>query len=266
MDIKSIIQQNYNSLTQKEKDLAQYILNYGENFKNINITILAEQVGVSSSTITRFSKKLGCNNFVELKMKLNSWKNHTKKKKEQGGLLSDVYSYYSEAIERTRSFLDEELIYKIVGEIKKAHKIYIYGVGSSGLSSTEMMQRLIRMGFNVYSITDPHMMIINSVVVSSNDLVIGISNSGTTKEVMDSLRVCKKNNARIIGITSFEKSSMGELSDELIVIPNSSFVGGERFINSQFTIMYLFDLISMILLEDEERRNKMQKTIDAITR
>lgn len=266
MDIKTIIQQNYSTLTQKEKNLAQYILDYGDNFKNINITILAEQVGVSSSTITRFSRKLGCHNFVELKMKLNAWKNHTKKKNHQDGVLSDVYSYYSEAIERTKSFLNEDLIYNIVEEIKRAKKIYIYGVGSSGLSATEMMQRLIRMGFNVYSITDPHMMIINSVVVSSQDLVVGISNSGTTKEVIESLKVCKKNSAKTIGITSFEESPMGKLSDELIIIPNSSFVGGGRFINSQFTIMYLFDLISMILLEDEERRNNMQKTIDAITR
>lgn len=265
MDIIYEIQQKYNSFSQKEKELANYIINFRESIKNISITDLAEQIGISPSTITRFSKKINCNSFVDMKMKLNISKEDSSGS-TQGDLFSDVHSYYSEVIERTRTLLGEELIYDIVEEIKIAKKIYIYGVGSSGLTAQEMMQRLLRMGFNVYSITDPHMMIINSVVVSSNDLVIGISNSGSTKEVIDSLKICRKNSAKVVGITSFEESDISNYSDKLIVLPNTSFVGSERFINTQFSIMYLFDLISMILLKDPDRRRNMQLTIEAITK
>lgn len=265
MDIIYEIQQKYNTFSQKEKELANYIINSGESMRNINITVLAKRIGISPSTITRFSKKINCNSFVDMKMKLNLSKDESKKP-SQGDLFSDVHSYYSEVIGRTRALLDEGLIYDVVEEIKAAKKIYIYGVGSSGLTAQEMMQRLLRMGFNVYSITDPHMMIINSVVVSKDDLVIGISNSGSTREVLDSLKICRNNSAKIAGITSFEKSEISTYSDKLIVLPNTSFVGNERFINTQFSIMYLFDLISMILLKDSDRRRNMQLTIEAITK
>lgn len=264
VDIILEIEQRYNTFSQKEKELANYILNSEEGLRNINITVLAEKIGVSPSTITRFSKKVNCESFVDMKMKINLLKEDVKGE-GQRDLFSDVHSYYSEVIERSRKLLNEELIHKMVRDLESASKIYIYGIGSSGMTAQEMMQRLIRMGFNVYSITDPHMMIINSVVVSPDDLVIGISNSGTTREIIESLKICRKNKAKIIGITSWGEGEICEYSDELIVLPNTSYVGRERFINTQFSIMYLFDLVSMVLLKDPVRRKKMQMTIEAIT-
>ena len=126
------------------------------------------------------------------------------------------------------------------------------------------MQRLLRMGFNVHCISDSHMMIINSSIASKDDLVIGISISGETSEVVNALRISKKNGAKVVSITSFENSSITKYSDINFTVYNAKFVDKERFINSQFSIMYLFDLISMVLLRDETLSNKMQITIDAI--
>ena len=120
------------------------------------------------------------------------------------------------------------------------------------------------MGFNVSSITDSHMMIINSASVSSQDLVIGLSISGETQEVVNSLRICQKNGAKTLGITSSQNSSLSHFSDDLLIIYNSHFLDKNNFINSQFSTIYLFDLISTILLKNDDLSNKMQITIDAI--
>ena len=127
-----------------------------------------------------------------------------------------------------------------------------------------MMQRLLRMGFNTLSISDSHMMIINSSIVSEKDLVIGLSIGGETKEVVQALRVCKENEAKVIAITSFEGSSITKYSDINLMVYNPKFIDKNRFINSQFSVMYVLDLISMVLLKDENLREKMQITIDAI--
>ena len=160
--------------------------------------------------------------------------------------------------------IDKEEIFKVVNEIKKAKNIYIYGVGSSGLTGEEMMQRLLRMGFNVHCISDSHMMVINSSIVSENDLVIGISISGETQEVTHSLRKSKKNGAKIVSISGFERSTISKCADIKLVVYNPNFVDRSKFINTQFSAMYLLDLISMVLLKDVELSNKMQTTINAI--
>ena len=177
MNIICEIQQKYNNFSDKEKAIADYILNQPDMIKNINITELAKIIGTSGATITRFSKKIGCDSFVEMKMQINLSTNDSESI-DSDDIFSSVYSHYNEVIERTNSIIDKSAIFNIVEEIKKANKIYLYGVGSSGLTATEMMQRLIRMGFNIHCISDSHMMIINSSIASSEDLVIGLSISG----------------------------------------------------------------------------------------
>ena len=87
---------------------------------------------------------------------------------------------------------------------------------------------------------------------------------GETKEVVQALRVCKENEAKVIAITSFEGSSITKYSDINLMVYNPKFIDKNRFINSQFSVMYVLDLISMVLLKDENLREKMQITIDAI--
>ncbi|MBM6859083.1 MurR/RpiR family transcriptional regulator, partial [Clostridium saudiense] len=197
MEILCEIQKRYNEFSDKEKAIADYIMQYKEVIKNANITDLAKTIGTSGSTITRFAKKVGCESFVDLKIKLSASKKESNNI-NQNDVFSYVYQYYNEAIERTKYLIDKKTIFNIVKEIKKARNIYIYGVGSSGLTADEMMQRLLRMGFNTLSISDSHMMIINSSIVSKEDLVIGLSIGGETKEVVQALRICKENKAKVI--------------------------------------------------------------------
>lgn len=262
MDILCEIQRIYNSFSDKEKAIADYIMQYADSIKNINITDLAREIGTSGATITRFAKKIGCNSFVDMKIMLGS--NKAEKIIDEDEIFSYAYQYYNEVIERTKMLIDKKSILKVVSEIKKARNIYIYGVGSSGLTGKEMMQRLLRMGFNVHCISDSHMMIINSSIIKKDDLVIGLSISGETEEVVHSIRKAKENGAKTVCITSFEGSTISKYSDLKFIVYNPKFVDRSKFINSQFSAMYLLDLISMVLLKDEELAKKMKITVDAI--
>ncbi|MFD3158038.1 MurR/RpiR family transcriptional regulator [Haloimpatiens sp. FM7330] len=263
MNILVEIQKMYSSFSDKEKLIADFILQQKENINNISITELAVKTKTSPATITRFCKKIGCQSFVEMKISINKITTDNDEENE-GSVFSDMYHYYNEVIKRTKELIDKRDIYNFINELKKARKIYIYGVGSSGISAWEMMQRLLRMGFNVQSVTDPHMMIITSAIVSDKDLVIGISTSGKTKAVLKSLRLCKKNKSKIVTITGFENTEMTKLSDINFLVYNTFFIDKERFINSQFSIMYLLDLICTVLLQDKNIRSIFKRTVNAI--
>ena len=263
MDILYEIQKKYNDFSDKEKAIADYIMQYSDKIHNINITDLAKETGTSGATITRFARKIDCDNFVDMKIRLGSNKVDDNIN-EEDGIFSYVYQYYNEVIERTKALINKDSIFKGVSEIKKARNIYIYGVGSSGLTGEEMMKRLMRMGFNVHCISDSHMMIINSSIVSKDDLVIGISISGETEEVNQALNISKRNGAKTVSITSFETSTINNYADIMLLFYNPKFVDRMKFINSQFSAMYLIDLISIVLLEDKDLSDKMQITIDAI--
>lgn len=263
MDILTIIQKQYLSFSNKEKNIADYILSESKKIKNMNISVFANNSGVSDGTVTRFCKKIGCESFADLKIHLSSI-NNNEYNFDKVNPLEQVYQFYKEIIDRTNRMMQPENLQYIASEIYRARYIYIYGLGSSGLTANEFMLRLMRMGFQGQCITDSHLMIINSSIVSPQDLVIAISVSGETMEVVNAAAISKNNNCKVLCLTCFENSSLSQNVDYCFLVPNSTLIDKENFINSQFSFMYVVDLLTTIFMEDKNMKNKMQITINTI--
>lgn len=264
MNILQIIRDEYATMTAKEKQIANYILQNSSTINRINIVDMAREVGVSSGTITRFCKKIKCNNFVDMKFRINLLENGEDR---FGGnpVLDEAYSFYSKIILNTRNDLNMQELQKVADILQGARNIYLYGVGSSGLSAQAMGTRMLRMGMNAKAINESHMMMINSAITTQDDVVVGISNMGNTHEVAQALQLSRNNGAAIITITSFANTPVSDCGHHRLYVYNSNFTDNKRFVNSQVGIMYLLDVLSMILLENPEFSQKMQRTTAAIT-
>lgn len=265
MDILSSIQKKYSTFTDKERSIADYILKEGNNIRNMNISVLAATVGVSDGTITRFCKKVGQKSFAELKIQLGS-AGAGNKIPHSDDLVSQVYDFYKTVIEHSNQMIDRKALEYLADQIAAAGNIYIFGVGSSGLTACETMLRLSRMGFHVQSVTDSHLMVIYSSILGPGDLVIAISISGETAEVINAVRAAKQNGAKIIGLTSFTDSTIAQCADFCFPVVNPLFVDQERFVNSQLSTLYTIDLLCLILLKDEARKKKMNITVETIVK
>lgn len=262
-DILSEIHGKYNSFTRKEQLIADYILKEGSHLQNMNISVLAATVGVSDGTITRFCRRIECNSFADLKIQLGRVTAYDESEYESGAI-NQVYNFYKAVIERSNLLMDKAALMHLVGEIANADKLYIYGVGNSGLTATELMLRLLRMGIHVQAITDPHLMLINSSIMDFRGLIVSISISGETAELVNAVRVAKQNGCRIISLTSFPESSLALQSDFCFPVVNTSLVSSARFMNSQFSVLYVIDLLCSMLLREEQYRDKMDITVDTI--
>lgn len=255
------IQMNYHTLSVKEKEIAEYIMQHKHTILNIDIRELAQKTNASTSTITRFCKKIGCQSFVEFKIRLNG---EIEKKEDSQTCFGKTESYYMNVIRSTTEIIDQELIFQVVNLIRTAPKILIYGVGSSGLSALELEYRLQRMGLNVDAALDTHMMLMSGALVQEYDLVICISNSGMTKEVIDAARVAKKNKALVVSITNYNHTLLTETSDIVLFTSSTTRVNDSQFVNSQLSIIYVLDVISLLLLENDELLRNHQKTLDVL--
>ena len=262
MHILIEIQKHYLTFSTKEKEIADFILIHGETIANMKITDLAKKIGVSEGTITRFCKKIGCPSYADFKLHLNAMV-PIQAQMNENDPLSYVYDFYREVIERTNNLMNHDTLNEIVNAIKQAKCIYIFGIGSAGLTAIEFMYRLMRMGFTVQSITDSHEMIIKSSVVSDQDLVIALSASGQTSEIVKATKIASQNKARVICITSFKESPLAKVAQSTFIVPNSSLIDKDQFF-SQFPFVYLIDLITTVFMIDENLRQTISMTIDTI--
>lgn len=264
MNIIQLIQDYYPKLSSQEKKIAEYILKNSSDIINISITDLGNITNTSPATITRFTKKIGCESFVDFKIHLKG--SAITITNSEGGTKTerDIYDHYTKVISNTREMNVEAKFQEVVDQIKQARKVYVFGVGSSGFTALEFSRRLLRMGIDALAITDSHFMLIVSELITSKDLAIGISISGETKEIITALQIARSKESKTISFTSFAKSELALFSDSVLVSYNSMFVDNQRFINSQFSTMYIIDTISTLLLEEKVYRENMDQTVKTI--
>lgn len=251
----------YHSLSQKEKEIADYILLHKGLIQNINIRELADRTHSSTSTITRFCKKIGCESFVDFKIRLSR---EAEQPADHDSDLTRVNHLYHEVIRVTADMMREDDVQSVVRMIKKASRVQLYGLGSSGLSALEFKYRLMRMNIHVDAVTDSHMMIMSAALLGEGDLIIGLSNTGRTDEVIEAMSTGKKNGAHTVSITNYKDTPLTDISDITLFTPSMHRTGDQQFINSQLAIIYVLDVISMLLLHDRDFRQSREKTLHAL--
>ena len=110
--------------------------------------------------------------------------------------------------------------------IMTARKILIFGKGSSYLVCKDLEMKLRRINKFCIAQGESHEQLVDASFLNQKDVIIFISNSGKTKEIISAALVAKENKATIISITKLGSSILSELSD--IVLYTSSMEGEFR--------------------------------------
>jgi len=105
----------------------------------------------------------------------------------------------------------------------KDRKIFVVGMGRSGFVGRAFALRLMNLGFNVYFLGETI-----TPAAEKDDLVIAISGTGMTKLVLSATSAAKEIGARVVAITSYEDSPLGETADQLITIKGRTKMGWPR--------------------------------------
>lgn len=239
----------YNSFTPLEKGIADFFIsNKGE--EDLSSKNVSTHLYVSEASLSRFAKKCGYNGYREFifyykqgdVVPAANTNNQTKQ----------VLNTYQEILNKSYPLVDEIQLQRIVSIFSKHKRIYVYGFGSSGLAGVEMQMRFMRIGVDITAITDSHLMKMNSVILSDDCVVIGISISGKTTEVMESLMAAKKRGATTILMTSYKNKEFREFCDEIVLFPVKERLESGNVISPQFPIQIMVDILYSHFLESDK--------------
>jgi 6-phospho 3-hexuloisomerase len=119
--------------------------------------------------------------------------------------------------------LNDQQINKLINYVEHAKKVYIYGAGRSGLVAKAFAMRLMHLGITVHVVGE-----ITTPSIEAEDIFITISGSGETTSVTNSAKIAKSVGAKVISITSYPDSTLGKLSDEIVLVPGRVVDPGSR--------------------------------------
>jgi len=210
------------------KKIGTYILKNPNKIMFLKIKELANECGVSESTVTRFVKETNFNSFQELKITIAEMTSANIKdaKHEEKYFYDDVVRTDSteriidkvvfrniEALTETKKIINVSEIDKAVSAIEKANTIVIYCVGNSTIAAQNAKMRFYRVGKRCIVYNDPAQQAVSASILTKNDLAIGISNSGRTILTVNSLKIAKKRGITTICITNNNQSPIVEYSN-----------------------------------------------------
>lgn len=237
----------YNEMGKAEKQIADWIFENPGKIISLSIVELAEQCKCSEATIVRFSKRLGLSGYQELKISLAS---------ESGGsavsthitaedsafeiyekVCNDIYC----SLEKTKKSLKADSLAKAAQALCSANKIVTFGLGNSASVALDASHKLLRAGLNAVAYSDNHMQMIAASHLSENDVVIAVSHSGSSKDIIEALQIAKSHGATTIAITNSGKSPILRHAD--IVLATSAD-------ETQYNILALNSRIAQLAIID----------------
>ncbi len=223
------IKQIYSTLSGNDRILADFIITNPEEIVTMNINELAQRTGVSSSSVSRFSKLLFGMSFSQFKVAVakSMSRLNGEEKEDYDVVLSDsLYQIERKLINNIKRLLEEvmennsiQMISEVASLIAKSENIYIFGIGASGLATQDFAQKLIKLGKRALFNFDANLAILNSSLCTERDLVIAISYSGLTKEVLLPVRKAKQHRCPVVAITGGKRNRLTAESDYVLSIP-----------------------------------------------
>ena len=170
------------------------------------------------------------------------------------------FNTYQELLNKSNALLDNSQITRIVNLLVSMPRVYVYGRGSSGLVAQEMQLRFMRIGLNIEAVTDSHVMKMNSVILGKDCLVIAISVSGETAEIISSLRAAKKQGACTILMTARQDKGYQEFCDETLIFASKEHLERGNIISPQFPILLMLDVLySRYLQIDRQKKEALHE-------
>lgn len=254
----NIIESFYPSLSKQEKKVADYIFEQKGQISYQSLQEIAKEIKVGEATIVRFVKKIGFSGFQDLKLQIA---------KEDYPIIETGYDDYIDAIqanindtiENTKSLIDEKQLKKAISYIEKSNRIFLYGVGSSGIAALELQNKLLRFGKVANAYTDSHFQIMNASITTNKDVIIAISLSGKTKDIIDSLIMAKKNKTKIIAITNHILSPVAQLADEVLLTAGRETILDGGSLIAKMSQLYVIDVLCTgYALKNKEGALKMK--------
>ena len=239
----------YNDMGRSEKKVADWLFSHSGEVLPYSISDLASKCDSSEATIVRFSKRLGYSGYQDLKIVLA-------KESEKSVIAPTItesdgcYEIFEKvcndaymSLERTKKSLSPDAMTKAAKTISKARRVVLIGLGSSAAVAEDASNKFLRAGCNSAAYSDTHMQAIAVSQLHEGDVLIGISQSGASRDVVDCMKMARSRGVFTISITSRERSPITRQSDIYLITDTEETRHSSLGLNSHIARLVVIDAL-----------------------
>ncbi|SFM28167.1 MurR/RpiR family transcriptional regulator [Salibacterium qingdaonense] len=201
MKIEELINTNFSSLSEGEKELGTFILNNKQEISDLSINMFARKSLSSKSSILRFAQKIGFSGYTEMKnfMKWETelFEHHVTHK--------DFADSLVQSVEQTVTNLMNMDLYQVCRAMENSSNVYVTGTGQLQQNCAQELQRIfLGMGKNMQIVpldinTNLYQLVVERM--TADDMMVVISGSGNNPALKEALHIPFLKNVKILAVT-----------------------------------------------------------------
>ena len=223
------------SLNNLEMMVYNYVIKNPDKVMYMTIRELADEAGVSTTTVLRFCRKLNCEGYSEFRVRFKLYLEQNEPQQANFGA-SEIMSFF-------RSVNNEEfdnLLDDAVNIILQSERIIFVGAGTSGALAKYGARFFSNVGKFSNHIDDPYFPVTNDM--AKNALAIVLSVSGETEEILRFASQFSLHRCKVLSVTSHENSSLAKLADfNLSWHVQPMRIAGVYDITTQIPVIYILE-------------------------
>lgn len=204
------IQSHLELLSKSERKVAEVILASPQTAIHSSIATLARMADVSEPTVNRFCRRLDTKGFPDFKLHLaQSLANGTpyvnrnvEEDDSVDAYTCKIFESVMASLDTVKANLDIAAINRAVDLLTQAKKISFFGLGASAAVAHDAMNKFFRFNIPVVYFDDIVMQRMGCMNSSEGDVVVLISHTGRTKNLVEMAQLARENDATVIAITS----------------------------------------------------------------
>ncbi len=204
------IQSHLERLSKSERKVAEVILASPQTAIHSSIATLARMADVSEPTVNRFCRRLDTKGFPDFKLHLaQSLANGTpyvnrnvEEDDSVDSYTSKIFESVMASLDTVKANLDIAAINRAVDLLTQAKKISFFGLGASAAVAHDAMNKFFRFNIPVIYFDDIVMQRMSCMNSGEGDVVVLISHTGRTKNLVEMAHLARENDATVLAITS----------------------------------------------------------------
>jgi DNA-binding MurR/RpiR family transcriptional regulator len=265
------IRAQLSSLREAERKVAEQVLAAPEELLRQTVSEVAAASGVSEATVVRFARSVGYRGFQDLKIAvardqvepLQTIHEDIEPDDDVGTVAQKVLSSDIRTLEDTRAVLDAGTLERASALIDRARRILVVGVGTSVPIVLTAYHRFFRLGLPVQYESDSHLQVMQAALLGSEDVVLVISHSGSTKDPIETVRVARRVGARIIAVTQGARSPLAHEADVVLTTSSRETRFRSEALASRIAQVSIIDTLSVLIgLKHPERTLESVRRIE----
>ena len=220
-----LLHDRQDALTKSGRAVAEYLMQHSDEAQYLSISSLAKECKVAEATVFRFCRALGFDGYHEMRIAL-AQANATgalvnqrvpEPDADTATLCEHASALLMTTINGTQNALSPEAVDRASELLRKARQVYCLGQGGSMLIANDICARFACISTKFRTAGDSHLQLVTASLMTPEDVVLFVSYSGATRDMLETLRTAKAAGAKIILLTHYEDSPGAKLADVVLL-------------------------------------------------